>query len=125
MLPGGHLLLTMDNGGNPVVALRNALPEQWLRRLGIVPYSVGVTANRGHLTQLLVEAGFEVLHTGAFLHCPRVMVIPIANLVQRTKSVRLAGLLCRTLMFCEWLGHLPTRYLTGHFVAVIARRSAE
>jgi ubiquinone/menaquinone biosynthesis C-methylase UbiE len=34
LLPGGQLLLTMDNLANPAVWLRNSLPFRWLNRLG-------------------------------------------------------------------------------------------
>src|SRR5204863_6785753 len=45
--PHGRLVVTLDNGLNPVVALRNRLPLGILRRVGAVPYFVGVTCGPG------------------------------------------------------------------------------
>lgn len=120
--PGGLLLLTMDNPVNPVVALRNALPFRWLNRLGLVPYYVGRTAGPRRLRRILSGARFEVLETVAVMHCPRVLALPVANLLDRFASVRTKTAFLRCLMAIERLGALPTRFLTGHFVAVRAVR---
>ena len=119
---GGRLLLTMDNLANPVVALRNGLPFKLLRRLGLVAYPVGVTYRPRRLTRLLREIGFEVRETTALLHCPRVLAVPIARRLQRRGATANKTRFLRRLRRWERLSSLPTRYLTGYFVGVDARK---
>ena len=122
--PRGTLLLTMDNPRHPLVALRNLYPAIW-RRLGIVPYSVGATCSAPRLRQLLEAAGFEVIDMGAILHAPRVLVVAVCGWLERRRGVRRpSAWLLRWLNRFEMLGRLPSRQLTGHFVAAVARKSA-
>lgn len=125
LTPGGCLILTLDNPDNPVVAMRNALPFTWLNRVGLVPYFVGATFNERAARTHLTQAGFEVVDTTAILHCPRVLAVPAARAVARFAS---RGALSEGLLWIlnrfEGLGAWPTRFRTGHFVAVLARRPA-
>jgi SAM-dependent methyltransferase len=114
LAPRGRLLVTLDNRANPLVALRNALPYGALSRLGLVPYPPGATAGPRGLRRLLCEAGFEVERLGAVMHVPRVLMRALAPLGEER--------VLRPLVACEGLGRLPTRYLTGQFVAALARR---
>ncbi|MGC8792504.1 MAG: class I SAM-dependent methyltransferase, partial [Bryobacteraceae bacterium] len=68
---GGILVLTLDNPLNPVVALRNALPDGLRRALRITPYPVGKTLGPRRLREALREAGLEVVWTSAIAHFPR------------------------------------------------------
>lgn len=119
MRPGGHLLITLDNPVNPIVGFRNLLPERV--RGGLLPYALGATLGPRGLRAMLEECGFDVLKSGAVFHSPRVLVVLGGRLVDRrtlpTKR-RYAGL-WRPF---EALGALPTKYLTGHFVAMLARK---
>ena len=119
---GGRLLLTMDNLANPLVALRNALPFRLLHRLGLVAYPVGATCRPRRLTRLLQEVGFEVRETVALLHCPRFAAVPIARRLQRRGTSAKRKRFLRRLRHWERLAKLPTRYLTGYFVGVDARK---
>lgn len=119
---GGDLLLTLDNLANPVVALRNALPFPPLNRLGIVPYQVGATCRPRQLRRLLRRAQFEVLEMGAILHCPRVLAVAGAAIVNRLGSARAQERYLRWLTPFERLASFPTRFLTGYFIAVVARK---
>lgn len=121
--PGGELVLTLDNPRNPIIRLRNALPFQLLRRTRLVPYYVGATCGPRRTRRLLEDAGFEVLEESAIMHCPRVLVVAASGLVERA-SPAVRRQLLRGLAACERLGRWPTRYLTGHFLAVRARRRA-
>jgi SAM-dependent methyltransferase len=124
LCPRGTLLLTMDNPRNPLVALRNLYPAIW-QRLGAVPYSVGVTCSARRLRQLLEAAGFEVIEMSAILHVPRVLVVAVCRWIERLRGVREpAAWWLRWLNRFEILGRLPCRQLSGHFVAVAARKSA-
>jgi SAM-dependent methyltransferase len=122
--PRGTLLLTMDNPRHPLVALRNLFPAIW-QKLGVVPYSVGVTCSARRLRQLLETAGFEVSEMGAILHAPRVLVVAVCGWLEKRRGVREpAAWWLRWLKRFEMLGGLPCRQFTGHFVAVVAKRSA-
>jgi SAM-dependent methyltransferase len=115
--PGGRLVITLDNGANPLVLLRNALPGWPLRALGLVPYPVGATCGPRGLRRLLAAAGFEVEATRAVMHCPRVVARAAAALAPNA-SGRLLG----TVLSVERLGSTPLRHLTAQFVAASARR---
>lgn len=115
--PGGRLLITLDNGANPLVVLRNALPRPILARLRLVPYPVGATCGPRRLRRLLDETGFDVEDSRALMHCPRVAARAASALVPRAPRRLLRGV-----MALERLGALPTRYLTAQFVAAAARR---
>ena len=118
--PGGHLLLTLDNLANPAVWLRNALPGNWLIRLGLVPYRVGAACSPRRLSDCVRQAGLEVLEMTAILHCPRVPAVAVgAALGRRTGSDTHAAYL-RVLRAFEYLKRLPTRLLTAYFTAVRA-----
>lgn len=116
--PGGQLLLTLDNLANPVVALRNLLPFNWLHRMGVVPYYVGATCGPRRLRRMLEDVGLNVAETTATLHCPRVMAVQIARAVQAQSTTSTHQKLLRWLMIWERLSTWPTRFLTGNFIAV-------
>ncbi len=120
--PGGLLLLTLDNLANPVVALRNALPFRALHALGIVPYPVGTTYGPRQLRRAVREAGFEVLEIGAILHCPRILAVAAAGILERYGSARARQRFSAYLMPFERLAGWRTRFFTGYFVAIVARR---
>lgn len=119
---GGQLLLTMDNPANPVVALRNALPFGLLRGLRLVPYPTGATCGPRRLGRLLRQSGFEVRRTAALLHCPRALAVAIARWLQRRGSEERQSRFLRGLRRWERLADLPTRYLTGYYVGIDARK---
>lgn len=112
LAPGGILVVTLDNPGNPLVSLRNALPPRLLRRLGLVSFDMGVTCSHRDLAALLARTGFEVTHRSAVMHVPRVLVAGLA-FATGGRAQRVLGAL-------ERLSRLPTRYLTGQFVAARA-----
>jgi SAM-dependent methyltransferase len=120
--PGGQIILTLDNLSNPIILLRNWLPFRLLKRIKIVPYYVGVTLGANRLEYLLKETGFEVLEVDAIMHCPRVLAVTIARWVEKHTSIRTQKSFLRLLMAFEGLSCLPTRFLTGYFVAVKATK---
>jgi SAM-dependent methyltransferase len=120
LVPGGELLITLDNPLNPVVALRSGLPLRLLRRSGAVPYDVGATLSMKRLVRLLESTGFRVEGTGTLMHVPRFFALHLAH----WKDVRRQGgpderAVARMLRW-EWLGRLPTRQFTAHFIVVRA-----
>ena len=122
LAPGGRLVLTMDNQRHPAVALRNALPAEWLRRVGLVSYPLGVTVGPRGLARLLRHAGFEILDTVALLHCPRALAVRRARAIERRKGAVAHRRFLDRLGRWEWLAGWPTRFLTGHYVGMLARK---
>lgn len=118
--PTGRLFLTLDNRANPLIRMRNALPFRLLNRLGITPYFVGATYGPRSLRGVLQEVGFDVLEVGAVMHCPRALAIAIAHLLKRYTGQETQRRFLRFLLTFERLAYWPTRFLTGHFVAVRA-----
>ena len=119
---GGRLLLTMDNLANPAVALRNFLPFQLLRRLKLVDYPIGATAGPARLRRMLAAAGFEVVETVALLHCPRALSVALARRCERRGTQQAQVEFQRAALRWERLARWPTRYLTGYFVGIHARK---
>ncbi|MFO1309269.1 MAG: class I SAM-dependent methyltransferase [Burkholderiales bacterium] len=120
--PGGRLLVTLDNLRHPAVALRNALPYRWLERLGLVPYPVGATTGPAGLERALLDAGFRIVEMTAILHCPRALAVRRARALERREAPGLHARFLERLARWERLQALPTRYLTGHYVAVLAQK---
>lgn len=118
--PGGVMILTLDNPSNPIVAIRNRIPFRLLNRLGITPYYVGATCSAATLRELLEEAGFSVSEESVVLHCPRAIAVALASLLEKVPVPGLHGIFLRALMSFEFLSRLPTRRLTGYFIAVRA-----
>ena len=122
--PGGTLILTLDNLANPVVALRSVLPLGPLRLLGLVPYYVGATCGPARLQALVAEAGFTVACVEQIMHCPRVLAVALARIVERHGSPEAQRRLLRHFASYERLGRWPTRERTSYFTAIRAVRSA-
>jgi SAM-dependent methyltransferase len=117
--PGGTLILTLDNPANPLIWLRNGPLLGLLRRIGIVPYQVGATLGRRSLERAVHTAGFRVVETTAVMHCPRAIAVALAGTLERL-SRSWQKVFLRHLEAWERLDRWPTRWLTGHYVAVHA-----
>jgi len=123
LAPGGRLVLTLDNPRNPAVALRNALPFRWLQTLRLVPYYVGDTLGPQEVARTLESAGLDVLELDALLHFPRAPVVGLCGLLDRLPGSAPGRLCIGVARAFEVFGRLPTRFLTGHYVAALAWRS--
>jgi len=133
MTRGGTLVLTLDNQSNPIVGLTKALPRRplnrlWLRwgrssrQLGLLPYYVGATYGRARLRQVLISEGFAVEEMTAIVHAPRPFAVALGHLLERRAGPAVQGRYLRWLMSWERMAGSPMRYLSGHFVAVRARK---
>ena len=120
--PGGQLLVTMDNLQNPAVWLRNHLPSSWLQKVGLVPYFTGQSLTRSGLRDALRQAGFESLESTAILHCPRAVAVARASKISGNGDVEANKQFLSRMHGWERLRAWPSRYFTGYFVAVKARR---
>jgi SAM-dependent methyltransferase len=132
--PGGLLLVTLDNPVNPIVALTKVLPRArlnraWSRmgsttaRRGFVPYYVGATLGPRALRAALERSGFEPLELAAIVHFPRIAGVVAGRQVERRGSPDKERRFLDLLWSAERLGSWPTRLVTGHFLAVRARRA--
>lgn len=115
----GQLLITLDNYTNPVIFLRNALPFNLLNRLGILPYYVGATFGARRLKQTLEALEFSVVDVKTIWHCPRILLAAIAKILDHMLDKSKHSFL-NTVVEFESLSKLPTKYLTGHFIAAKA-----
>lgn len=132
--PGGVLVLTLDNPLNPLVAVTKALPRQGLNRLwsrvgttsarsGLVPYYVGATLTPKRLRTALATAGFEPQELSAIVHFPRAAGVLACNRLEQRGSRAAQERFLGTLWRAEALRSWRTRFVTGHFLAVRARRA--
>lgn len=119
--PGGTLILTLDNPQNPVVWLRNRLPFRLLHRLKLVPYYVGKTYSWRQARDELERLGLQVDCIAAVVHVPRAPAIWLAILAGWLDWPA-AGSLGRFYLSFERLQHWPTRFFTGYYVAIRARK---
>ena len=119
---GGQLIITLDNLANPAIAARNHLPFKLLNRLGLVPYFVGATWGPWRLQHVLREVGFEVKDVTSVLHCPRILTVFFAKLLCSCSKSLSQQQFLRWLQKFERMSNWPTRYLSGHFIAVRAEK---
>jgi SAM-dependent methyltransferase len=120
----GQLILTMDNLLNPAIAIRNALPFLLLKRMRLIPYYVGATWGPRGLRNQLLRTGFGIVDMDAVLHCPRVLAVAAASVLETLAPRGQHRIFFRILSFFEMLRYLPTRFVTGGFVAVRAVKQA-
>ncbi len=121
--PGGTLIFTLDNATNPIVAVRNFLPYKLTHAARLVPYPVGKTLSSSDARKAVASAGFEVRECTTVMHAPRVIAIPLMNTIEKIGSVSARARLLDLAMAFEKLAKLPTRNVTGHFVAIRAIKS--
>jgi SAM-dependent methyltransferase len=122
MKPGGSLFITLDNPSNPVILLRNAMPYRWLKLSKLIPFYMGVTLSRSQLVRVLESCGFRVHESTAIVHSPRILAIWTGHILNRTGNDKIKSYVGRFLRICERLERLPTRCLTGYYVAAIATK---
>jgi SAM-dependent methyltransferase len=122
LAPGGVVLLTLDNPHNPLVWLRNQLPFSWLHCLGLVPYFVGVTYGADDARARLEDLGLRVTEITAVAHAPRAPAIWVSRIADKLGTAAVSRWLGRLLVRCERLQRWPTRYRTGYYVALRARK---
>ena len=71
---------------------------------------------------MVTAAGFEIVSIGSLMHTPRFPSVVVCNVCDWLGAVSLGRLAVRVILGAERLDRLPTRFLTGYFVAVVATR---
>jgi SAM-dependent methyltransferase len=122
LAPGGTLVVTLDNGSNPAVALRNSLPYPLLRGLRLIPYRMGVTFTAGRFLGLLRSCSFDIRDVAYTIHCPRLAAAVTSRVVGHFGGAETRSRFLRLLSSVERMDRLPTHALTGYYVAVLARK---
>ena len=120
--PGGIAIVTLDNPVNPALVVRRWLPVGGRFSRRVVPFALGATCGPARLRELLEDVGFEVLRSGAVFHCPRLLTVLTGHWLDRHGSAESKARWVRRWVGFERLGALPTRYLTGYFIAALARK---
>lgn len=118
--PGGLLVLTLDNIANPVIAARSILPKGLLRATGLVPYHVGKSLGPRGTVKHVTSAGFDVVEVRSFMHVPRVFAVRGCARLDATSDDSVIMSVLRRMIRWERLGRWPTRWMTAHYVAVLA-----
>lgn len=118
--PGGCLVVTFDNRHNPLIWLRNALPFQWLARIGLVPYYVGATYSRSDAIHTLTALGLEVTHVGTMAHAPRAPAIWISDWYARRQRGVSPSWLRLFEAFDRLFNGSRFQFVTGYYLAVRA-----
>lgn len=108
-------MIALDNPRNPGVAVRNVLPPRIARVVRGLPYDVGWTCGARRLAGLLSDTGFSVRQMTAILHFPRVVAAG-GGAIDNARGSRWVAVF----RAAEAHERLPTRQLTGHFVAALA-----
>ena len=74
------------------------------------------------MTCALEQAGLSVEAMTANMHFPRVLAVPVARLLDGIGWEGLARRFLGIQSAFEGLERLPTRFRTGHFTAIMARK---
>jgi hypothetical protein len=98
------------------------LPFGWLERAGLVPYFVGATCGPRTGRRLLDAAGFKVSAMTAIMHCPRAIAVALAVRLSGERHARARPRFLRWTRAWERFEALPTRYVSGYFVAWLAEK---
>jgi SAM-dependent methyltransferase len=115
--PGGILLVTLDNPRNPLfILLRAAVP--WLG----LPFGLGKTLPARKLRRILDQAGLEIQSTGWLIHNPRFLSTLLFLMLRRLFGSRADAAIRWFLEAFSRFGNLPTRGITGVFIAACARK---
>jgi len=116
---GGILLVTLDNPRNVLFIFLRAA-ERWMG----VPFRLGKTLSLRKLLRVLEETGLELQSTAWLIHNPRFLSTLLFLLLRRLFRDRADPAIRWLLRAFSWFDQLPTRGLTGAFIAACARKPA-
>lgn len=128
--PGGVMVLTLDNPGNPTrppywamnVLRRLGVLSILMRFMGLAPYTIGRTLSPGRLNAMLTDFGMQVEAETAIAHypVPYGMLRPVVCLTQSLAGNTADRWIEAVLNWSDRLEGWPTKYITGRYIAVKA-----
>jgi SAM-dependent methyltransferase len=113
--PGGVLLISLDNPRNPSYQLL-----RWLSRKHWTPFVLGRTVSLASLKRMLIERGFRIEESSYLIHNPRGISTVLFLALRKALGNFASGPIRGLLSVFSLLGRLPSRSLTGCFLAVSA-----
>lgn len=113
--PGGLLLITLDNPRNPLY-----YPLRWMSRRGWAPFELGETLPVDTLEKMLTERGFAIENSTYLIHNPRGISTLLFLGLRKSLGRYADGPIRALLAMFATAGHLPSRSITGCFLAVAA-----
>ncbi len=117
LLPESRLLLTLDNPANPEVALRQILPAWLVTKLRADNFPLGVTAGPLKMERFAEECGLQLMRSQYLLHSLRYPLVRVSSWLASLRRRNWNRVLENLILFSERLAALPTRSLTGHYIA--------
>jgi SAM-dependent methyltransferase len=117
LIPGGRLLLTLDNPWNPEVLLRTVLPSSLVSRLRADRFAWGKLLNTRQAESVFRQLGIRVKQRGYLIHAPRYLGIRVLNWLERRRWNAWTRRVVRLIEAFELLSRSPLRAFTGHYIA--------
>jgi SAM-dependent methyltransferase len=115
--PAGRLIITLDNRGNIFDPLLRTAGK-----LHLLPYYLGRSYTAKELRRELIACGLEVEEEGAILHNPRLVAVGLKMAVNRLGWRPLIQAVEWALRRAQGMEGRRGQYLSGSFVAALARR---
>jgi len=110
--PGGRMILTLDNPGNPMYPLL-----RWLTRRRWAPFPLGYTPHPYTLAAQLRASGLTAGEPAWLIHNPRVISTLLFQLLERTLGRRGDGIARGLLTLFDAFGRTPLRRWSACFYA--------
>jgi len=114
---GGQILVVLDNPWNPLYPLLRLAS-----RIPTFPFLLGRTLSGARLADALGRCNLVVLGRETVIHNPRLISTLLILLLRRLLGDWANGPIKWLLAVFSWLRHLPSRTITGCFVAVLAEK---
>ncbi len=113
--PGGRMIISLDNAYNPLY-----YPLRWASQRRSAPFGLGYTVSVRGLTESLQSLGLEVDARETLIHNPRLLSSALFTGTRRLLGRHADPPIRTMLRMFALLDALPTRWITGCFIAVRA-----
>lgn len=117
---GGQAIITLDNPVNPVVFVRNSLPQSTLLRTGLSPYFMGQTLRMKNLCKLAESVGLRVVKRRHIQHVPRAALLNLYQLFAGKQGV--SEQIVRASLAWEHLADSVLAPMTGYYSAILTTK---
>ena len=119
LIPGGSLIITMDNESN----VTEPFFRFWIH-LGLAQFYIGKTYSMPELKQALEKIGFSIRADAAIMHNPRFFTKVAVRLIRLLSGDKGSPQIRKLLRTFDNLEKRKTRFLTAQFIAVRAIKPA-